>query len=284
MKIDLHTHSYFSDGESSPEQIIVESKNNQVSLLSITDHNTIQYDENIVKIAQKNNINFIEGIEISTLHTFPDSTISLHVLGYSKEFNRKMLSQHLKKTVDGYNSRAQKIVDKLNREFPELHLNFELIKENSHEVYVSRNTLARLLSDHLKTISIKEALKQYVFIEEDDSWMMKTQDSFLLIAKSGGVPVLAHSGRELRRMGTEAYALMISQFVKSGLRGLEIYYPKHTEEEMATMRSIANKYGLYITAGSDWHGNAYTPDVKIGMDCNGKDLAPFIGDVAGVFL
>lgn len=284
MNIDLHTHSYFSDGECSPEEIILESKKNKVSVLSITDHNAIQYDENIPEIAEKNDINFIEGIEISTLHILSDDTISLHILGYGKTLNRKSLRQQLQKTIDGYNTRARKIIDKLNREFPTLRLDFEKVKENNREAYVSRNTLARLLVEHTKTFSIKDALKHYVFTEEDDSWMIKTEDSFQLIARAGGFPILAHSGRELRRMGLTVYESMIRQWVQSGLQGLEVYYPKHSIEEMDAIKNIAKKYGLYITGGNDWHGMSYTPDVQIGIGNHEKDISPFLKDVMGISL
>lgn len=284
MSIDLHTHSYFSDGECSPEGIILESKKNKISVLSITDHNTIQYDENTLEIAKKNSVNFIEGIEISTLHTLSDNTISLHILGYGKTLNRKSLRQQLQKTIDGCNTRARKIIDKLNREFSTLRLDFEKVKENNSEAYVSRNTLARLLVDYTKTFSIKDALKRYVFTEEDDSWMIKTEDSFKLIEQAGGVPILAHSGRELRRMELTVYESMIRQLVQSGLRGLEVYYPKHSIEEMDAIKNIAKKYGLYITGGSGWHGMSYTPDVQMGIGNYEKDISPFLKDVIGISL
>ena len=281
MNIDLHIHSYFSDGSCSPQEIILESKKNKISALSITDHNTIQYSKDISEIAKQSDVHFVEGIEISTLHRLPSDSISLHVLGYGEILNRKVLRQQLQKTINGYNTRAQKIINKLNREFPELQLDFEILKENNHEAYVSRNTLAGLLVDHLKNISIKDALKRCVFVEEDDSWMMKPEDSFQLIARAGGIPVLAHSGTQLRKMGLAVYESMIQQFVQAGLRGLEVYYPKHTTEEIDTIRNIANKYKLYITGGSDWHGSIYTPDIQIGIDGYEKDFAPFLKDILG---
>lgn len=152
-----------------------------------------------------------------------------------------------------------------------MHLDFEKVKNEGREAYVSRNTLARLLIQHEKNMPIKDALKNYVFVTEDDSWMISTEDSFKLIVQAGGVSVLAHSGRELRKMGLIAYENMLSEFVSHGLKGLEVYYPKHTAEEVHIMKNLAQKYGLYITGGSDWHGHLYTPQVAVGMeDCEGN--------------
>lgn len=284
MKIDLHTHSYFSDGECSPEVVILEAEKCKVSVFSITDHNVVGYDENVKKAAKVRNVNFVEGIEVSTLYRWSDSTISLHVLGYSKSFNRSFLQKTLSGTIHGYNERAKKIITKLNQEFPIIHLDFERIKSENREAYISRNTLARLLTENIKNLSIKEALKQYVFVEEDDGWMIETEESFRIIEKAGGVPVLAHSGRELRKMGLVDYENMIQHFAQCGLRGLEVYYPKHTLEEIYTMKNIAEKYELYITGGSDWHGPLYTPNITLGIQDHENDIIRFLKEAIGISL
>ncbi|MBI5254219.1 PHP domain-containing protein [Candidatus Falkowbacteria bacterium] len=279
MQIDLHTHSYFSDAEYSPEEVIAEAKKRKVSILSITEHNFIPETEIIKEYAKKNNIVFIEGIEISTVWRILGSTTSLHVLGYGKKLDSGLLNKSLKKTIDGYNNRACAIIDKLNKAFPELALDFQSLKVNSKEAYVSRNTLARLLVEHFKnTLSIEEVLKQYVFVEEDDSWMMTPEESFKLITTAGGVPILAHSGRELRKMGLIEYEKMVVGFVEAGLLGLEVYYSKHTNKETDTIKHTANKFKLYITGGSDWHGRTYTPEIEIGRELQAEDVAAFLSD------
>jgi predicted metal-dependent phosphoesterase TrpH len=108
--------------------------------------------------------------------------------------------------------------------------------------------------------------------------MMTPEESFKLIVDAGGIPVLAHSGRELRKMGINEYEKMIATFANAGLLGLEIYYPKHTEDEIVVMKSIAHKYKLYITGGSDWHGPVYTPNGAIGRDVLDEDIYEFLHD------
>lgn len=89
MNIDLHTHSYFSDGEHSPESVILEAKKHTVSVLSITDHNVIGYDKSIQEIAEIHAIRFVEGIEISTLYQFLCTylVIVLILIGYPYKVN-----------------------------------------------------------------------------------------------------------------------------------------------------------------------------------------------------
>ncbi len=277
MNIDLHTHSFFSDGENSPEEIVLEAVRKGVTLLSITDHNFLPEAE-LLKLSEKR-ISLIQGIEISTLFKTSTSEISLHVLGYGKKLNHRLLNKELMGTVGGYNRRAQSIIAKLNKEFSTLNLDFKSLSVQNNEAYVSRNTLARLLVEHLKgAISIKDALKQYVFVQEDNSWMISPKESFRLIISAGGIPVLAHSGRELQKMGLVKYEKMVSEFVKDGLLGLEIYYPRNTSENINVMRGVAKRFGLYITGGSDWHGHTYTPEFKIGQEVPREEVVSFLND------
>jgi len=279
MYIDLHTHSYFSDGAASPQEIITEAKKGNVSILSITDHNFIADTKIIKKCSKENDIEYIEGIEISTLRRGLDFTTSLHILGYGKKLNKNLLNRRLQKTVAGYNERALAIVKKLNKIFPKIALDFQLLKNSCGGAYVSRNTLAKLVVAHLKkSISLRDALKEYVFVKEDDSWMMTPEESMNLIIEAGGVPVLAHSGRILRNMGIVEYEKMIVEFVKAGLSGIEVYFPKHTEAETNALRRLASKFKLYITGGSDWHGKVYTPKIKIGVDLPRQDVVAFLND------
>ncbi len=150
MIADLHTHSYFSDGENSPEEIIIQAKKNNVSILSITDHNTIKYSEKVKEIAEANNLMFIDGIEITTIYRKPTKEISVHILGYGKKLNRKILEQNLVETINGYNDRAKKIIKKLNTLFPNLKLNYTSIKKNNYEAYTSRETISKILTENIK--------------------------------------------------------------------------------------------------------------------------------------
>ncbi len=264
MYIDLHTHSYFSDGELSPLQMVKEAKKQNISVFSITEHNFISNNKEAKEFARYSGIKYINGIEISTTLRLSGIKKSLHVLGYGANLNMSLLNKGLFSTINGYNERARSIIKKLNKIFPGINLNFNNLKKN-HEAYVSRNTLARLVLEHLnQSISLKEILKRYVFTIEDDSWMMTPEQSFSLISKSGGISVLAHSGRELRNMGLDSYKEMILKLAKLGLKGIEVYFPKHTHEEIKMIKSIANMFDLYITAGSDWHGPNFTPNIVMG--------------------
>ncbi len=280
MRLDLHIHSYFSDGEFSPERITNEVTKRGISLFSITDHNILSNTEKTKEYAIKNNTRHIDGIEISTMHRTSNVNLSLHILGYGKKLDQGLLNKNLQQTIDGYNHRAFAIINKLNKIFPDLALDFQSVRHADQEAYVSRNTLARIIVAYLNnTISIKDVLKQYVFVEEEnDDWMMSPKESFELITRANGIPILAHSGRELRKLGPIEYQKLIGNLASFGLLGLEVYYPKHTSEETDTLKTVAHTLGLYMTGGSDWHGKTYTPDIEVGRDISNGDIAAFLSD------
>lgn len=280
MYLDLHIHSHFSDGESSLENIVNEVIKNKCTLFAITDHNFLPNTKKIKETVVKNNIQCIDGIEISTLYHASSAKLALHILGYSRELNRNVLSRGLQQTIDGYNCRAIAIINKINKMLPGIMLDFQSIQNSGYEPYVSRNTLARLVVRHLNnTLSIKDVLRQYVFLDKENSnWMMSPKESFELIARANGIPVLAHSGKELQMLGYVAYEKMLVGFVNEGLLGLEVYSPKHSQEEIKILRNFAKKFGLYITGGNDWHGRIYTPEIKIGLNVPTEDIASFLVD------
>jgi len=88
------------------------------------------------------------------------------------------------------------------------------------------------------------------------------------IARSGGVPVLAHPGR------LSDYSI-IDEMTEHGVAGLEVFYPTHTSPMIAHFRAQAHRLGLVMTAGSDFHDSRWNSSV-VGMDVEERDIAPFL--------
>ena len=275
-KVDLHIHSYFSDGECAPKSILKQLCSKDVSIFSLTDHNFIlNSNDNIKRMARAEGISFIEGIEISSLDRHLN--MSFHILGYSSNFDKSSLNKCLQGTIDGYDDRAKRIINKLNQKFPDIHFNFQHMKGKGREAYLSRNTIAKELCSKLgNRVSMMEALKKYVFIKEDNSWMLTPQECFKMIKGAGGVSILAHSGNILRGLGTNEYENLVKRFSNEGLNGIEVYCPSHSSLEIREMERIAKENSLFITGGSDWHGENYTPGVDLGVDLPKDELVPFL--------
>jgi hypothetical protein len=262
-KIDLHTHSYYSDGQNSPAELLEFAYKKKLKIFSLTDHNFISKEQkNLQKEALNKNILFIEGIEVSCVDR--ESNKSLHILGYSHSFNIGKINKALTPVIYGYNERAKKIIDKLNNKF-KIGLNFDELKKEIPSVYISRNHIAKKLSDFLDNkLMFKEILKE-VFVEEDDSWMPDAKEAIDIISQSGGEAVLAHPGNLIKG---DDFENLLKKLINYGLKGIEVYYPKHNPESIKKLEEIALKYKLIITAGSDWHGQIFS---KTEMGLNVAD-------------
>lgn len=268
--IDLHLHSYYSDGEDGPNKLLRLAIEKKISIFSITDHNFIvPKDEKFFKKAGLNGITFVQGIEISS---FDDKTkSSFHILGYSKNFDTHEMNVALKKTVEGYNNRAKKIIQKLNKKYPSLNLNFHDLKKKNPEIYVSRNTIATELKRFLKSDATVKELSKELFVEEKSNWMLSPKEAIHLIVRLGGIPVLAHPSR-LFSKDKKKFTTILRKFKEYGLRGIEVSYPKHSKEETSGLLNLSREFKLLVTAGSDWHGQNRSYCKMPGLRCSKQEI------------
>jgi len=252
-KIDLHIHSYYSDGSNSFLEILELVERQNISLFSITDHNFIAPEsKQIRQIAKKKNIDFLQGIEVSCLDK--ESGQSIHILGYSNDFDVENINKDLEPIVAGYNERAKKIIIKLNNE-NNTHFDFEEIKSSIRGVFVSRNLLAEKLIKHLGgNLSMKDALNK-VRVEEDNAWLPDVKAAINIIKKNKGKAFLAHPGNLIKKIDFDK---LLKKLKDAGLDGIEIYYPKHDSQIVNFLESKTKEFNLVASGGSDWHGEKYS--------------------------
>jgi len=273
MLYDLHIHSFYSDGEDSPENILKYALSLGIKGFAITDHNGIRSEvKQIADRARKFGIEVFEGIEISSQISLKNDNLNLHILGYSSNFNIRNLNEGLKKTVAGYKMRAKKIIKKCRT--LGIPINYNRLKKQSNEFYISRNTIAQEIAKY-QNIEFKEALK-IAFIEENEDWFLSPFQAISLIKTSGGIPVLAHSGKHTSKLLEKASKSMFEKLIDNGLRGVEVFYPSHSQIETNALLDIAKSYGLIITGGTDYHGLSRPPYIKIGSTgINHKEFNEF---------
>jgi len=111
------------------------------------------------------------------------------------------------------------------------------------------------------------------YIEESDSWMLDSKEAIEIINSAGGIAVLAHPGNLIKNKID--FEILLKRLVKYGIAGIESYYPKYSDNMVTFLNYIGNKHNLTITAGSDWHGENYTPDRIIGFEID-HYIAPVI--------
>lgn len=105
-----------------------------------------------------------------------------------------------------------------------------------------------------------EAMKKYLDGCKTGNTRFDGEDAINTIKISGGIPVWAHplGGEGEEHLEKEEFLLRLKTMIDCGIQGLECYYSRYTDSEIEFLKDCANKNGLYITGGSDYHGQNKT--------------------------
>lgn len=269
--VDLHTHSNKSDGSMSPTELIIHAKKSGVSILALTDHDTTEGIEEALRTGDRYGIKVVPGVEISTVAD-TDTSSEIHILGYFNNNNYKCIEGMLKKIRLNRDIRNPLIIKKLQGLGIDITLDEVLSKVDKG--ITGRVHIAKTLVEKGYTNSIAKAFEMYLK-EGSSAYVARKKlhisEGIKEILRCGGVPVLAHP--VLLRYDFKELEKLIIELRSFGLMGIEAIYTDNSPEQTTKYMSIAEKYSLIITGGSDYHGTN-KPDTKIGMG-NGN---LFIGD------
>jgi len=265
VNIDLHIHSTASDGSLSPLEILDIARDLRLGAIAITDHDTIDGSKEALAAEIPPGLKFLTGVEISTApppsFSFPGS---LHILGYAIRLDDPALNQALDLLQDSRKTRNPRIVDRLNNLGIDITLD-EVLKEVGGNGQLGRPHIARLMVNKGLAESINDAFDRYLATGKPayvDKFRIDSARAIEIIRGAGGIPVLAHPF--LIQAETDMILEELVLTLKSmGLKGIEVYYPEHTPEQVAQYTALANRHELLITGGTDFHGSL-KPDIKMG--------------------
>lgn len=134
----------------------------------------------------------------------------------------------------------------------------------------NRPSLAKLLVENDYSISVQDAFNKYLIeihdLINEDYKNPSYQECIRLILNAGGIPVLAHP--KTLKLNKEDFIKVLENLINEGLMGIEVYHSSHTKEEIAYYTSVAEKYNLLISGGSDYHGPNVKPDIELGSGKN----------------
>jgi len=264
VKIDLHIHSTASDGTFSPLEILNLAQSINLGAISITDHDTIDGTKEALAIGIPPSINFLTGVEISAnplpAFSYPGS---FHVLGYGINIDDTKLNHTLVRLQEARKNRNPRIIELLNRMGFELTLN-EIRKEVG-ECQLGRPHIANQMVKKGFVQSVSEAFDNYLATGQPayvDKYRVDCDRAIEVILNAGGLPVLAHP-LLLNIKDNDVLEELIICLKGMGLKGIEAYYPEQTPDFIARYTEIANRHGLLITGGTDFHGSI-KPEIKMG--------------------
>ncbi|MCK4236248.1 MAG: PHP domain-containing protein [Candidatus Krumholzibacteria bacterium] len=241
---DLHIHSYYSDGNLSPEELVRRARSAGLSALSITDHDTVLGQEEAVRASSKYGIEFLTGIELS----IREGGLSLHILGYLFDPGNPDLLHSVQELSKARLERARSIIRKLDDEG--VRIPFEVVLEEAGNGTVGRPHIANVLWKSGFVDGIQDAFNRYIGYSRPcyvPEVVLPLERVVRLIEGAGGVAVWAHPGKNIRRK------VLLERLCESGVKGLEVYHPNHVLDVEKELRASAAERGLICTGGSDFH-------------------------------
>ncbi len=241
--IDLHLHTTCSDGQDTPEELIEAAFSAGYKTVSITDHDSVDGVIRGLEASKNKSIELIPGIELSAI----DGVDDVHILGYYIDYKDPDFLEQIAFFKEKRQERAEKIVRHLNR--LGLDIQIDTVFRIAHGAPIGRPHIAEALLSEELIDTYGEAFR---YIGSNGpayvpKYNVKPAEAIELILKYGGIPVLAHPGIMDRDE-------QILEFKNYGLMGIEAIHPLHPPEKQLYYEKLADRYGLLITGGSDWHG------------------------------
>ncbi len=257
--IDLHVHSCYSDGTLTPTELVHLAKRTGLSAFALTDHDTIDGIDGTILAAKDTDIEIIPGIEFSTRWQHRD----VHILGYYIDHKNVGFQQKLRDFMDARESRNEKMCARI-REYAGFPITLEELQSRFPDAVITRAHMAAWMAEEKYVQTRNIAFEKYLgdhapcFIPKEQ---ITPEDAIRLILEYGGIPVLAHP--LLYSLSRKQLYALIEELKETGLMGIEAIYVMNKGNETTFLRAVAQKYGLLITGGSDFHGKN-KPDISLG--------------------
>lgn len=249
LNADLHSHSVFSDGTLTPEELAARAAANGVELWSLTDHDELSGQPRARAAARSVGMRYVCGVEISV--TFAGETV--HVVGLGIDPANGQLVEGLAHTRSGRDHRAREMAAQLAR--VGIRDAYEgALKYVGNPSLVSRTHFARYLVDAGVCTDTAEVFRRYLtpgkpgYVEH--RWA-SLRDAVGWIVQAGGAAVIAHPGR-YRLTANEEYALF-TEFMAHGGRAVEVVTGSHSRADSVKYADLAREFGLAASRGSDFH-------------------------------
>jgi predicted metal-dependent phosphoesterase TrpH len=267
--IDLHSHTDQSDGTFTPAELVAEAKRIGLSALAITDHDTFRGYDMAVPHAKEAGLELICGTELSTRF----GGASVHLLSYfpgsppTAEF-RAWLDFLLESRRD----RNRRLIDRLQ----DLGVDITLQEvESKGRTLTARPHFARVLVEKGYATDIQDAFAQYLdesakgYVQRHE---VPIEEAIQRVRAAGGVAAMAHPVR-VAKNNWNTLAGYVESMSRMGMRALEVLHSDHSPENVAYYQSLADRFGLAATGGSDFHGDN-KPLISLGTGLRGNLNVP----------
>ncbi|MFX3633350.1 MAG: PHP domain-containing protein [Candidatus Pristimantibacillus sp.] len=257
MAADLHTHTTASDGTQAPAVNVQLAKAAGLAAVAITDHDTMAGVEEALTEGERIGITVVPGVELSTVADGDD----IHVLAYYADWRNDGWQDRLASLRDVRDRRNEMMVDRL----VQLGIPITIAevtalaaeragsgpsKNKDKGTTIGRPHIAELLIRKGIVASMPEAFERYLAAGKAayvNPPRLHPYEALEWIREAGGTSVLAHPGLYNNDE-------LVENIVRQGIQGIEVYHSDHGPAEEERYLRLAEKYGLIVTGGSDFHG------------------------------
>lgn len=258
MRMDLHVHTLFSDGDLSPNQAVKKAVEAGLFAIALTDHDECR---GFGALQQTDDIRVYAGIELSAQHSG-----EVHVLGIGIDWCNAKIHEHIEKASGARRVRISAMIDRLFR--AGIVLEMADVEAQCRGSVIGRPHVAAALVKKGYAQTRRDAFERFLSTKTPfyvPQQRISLEQAASLIKQAGGLPVLAHPGL----LSTGLLSTIEPHLADMGFWGIEAYHPAHTDGQCVIFESMARRLGLYVTSGSDYHGRL-TP-VQIGGETRGGE-------------
>ena len=259
MKVDLHNHSYYSDGVFSPTEVVRLADEADCNLFALTDHDTTDGLAEAQQMADELSVNLVSGVEISALWR----NMTIHIVGLGIDINNDILQKGLNYNQRLREERAEKIALGLRR--AGITDALEKTQELSKTDMITRTHFAQMLIREGYCKDMKSVFRRFLTGKKPGASRVEWRSFDEVVGwihAAGGLAVIAHPFRY--RMTQTKIKNMLIDFKEVLGDGVEVVTATSTDEEITLSNQWAKEYKLLSSCGSDYHG---WPNQRIQIGC-----------------
>ncbi len=252
IRADMHIHSTISDGSYTMEEIVAMAEARELDAIAITDHDTLSHASRLPK---SDKVKVCAGIEISAFDY--DKNLRVHILGYGIK-NQEIVEKTVHPVLEARHHNTMKQIDILNKNGYEIDID-KMPKADGKYIYKQhimdwlycQGQVEELFGEFYYSVFKNNGICHF------DIEYLNPLTAIKAVKDAGGYAVLAHSGQQ------QNFEL-IPEFVRAGLDGLELNHHANKEKDKILIREYADRYGLFLTGGSDCHGRYEAGSPEVG--------------------
>ena len=253
--IDLHTHTTFSDGKLTPQELVVAARSAGITQLAVTDHDNDEAFKSLLSSGSVqgrrsiviDGLTLVNGVEFSTRW----NNIDIHVLGLNYFSGEQTIESLLTAQAESRAIRNLQIREKLHAAGVDLRfeeLDTPSCRRLGRVYFADKLVAAGLVKNTQRAFTRYLGQSKRAFVKS--AWA-DLGTIITAIRAAEGSAILAHplkyklSRNKLRRL--------VFDFKAVGGEAIEVISGKQVNTETQCLVELANAVGLKASLGSDFH-------------------------------